>query len=114
MRRNVGRFPGDFVFQLSGQEFESLKSRSLVRPDGRAALRSRIATLKRGHHARYLPYAFTQPAQALIQCGSVLELARFAPAEAWLRKGVSFTEALGPERITANLPLVRDSGTRAA
>lgn len=44
-------------------------------------------------------------AQALIQCGSFLELARYAPAEAgaWLQRGVSFAEALGTERITATL-----------
>jgi hypothetical protein len=44
-------------------------------------------------------------AQALIQCGSFLELARYAPAEAeaWLQRGVSLAEALGTERITATL-----------
>ena len=46
-------------------------------------------------------------AQALINCGSFLELARFAPAEAeaWLRQGVAYAAALGPQRITASLPM---------
>lgn len=48
VRRNLERFPGDFMFQLSEDEW--------------AALRSQIATLKpgRGQHRKYLPYAFTE------------------------------------------------------
>ena len=47
-RRNAGRFPLDFMFQLTADEF--------------AALRSQIATLKpgRGQHRKYLPYAFAE------------------------------------------------------
>ena len=49
VRRNLKRFPRDFMFQLTSGEAE-------------AALRSRsqIATLKRGHNINYLPYAFTE------------------------------------------------------
>jgi phage regulator Rha-like protein len=46
VKRNIERFPDDFVFQLSTEEYDSL--------------RSRFATLKRGQHAKYLPYAFTE------------------------------------------------------
>jgi phage regulator Rha-like protein len=48
IRRNGARFPSDFMFQLSTQEVESL--------------RSQIATLKtsRGKHRKYRPYAFTE------------------------------------------------------
>jgi len=46
VRRNVGRFPGDFVFQLSGEEFDSLKSRSLVRPDGQAWAPCKVSALR--------------------------------------------------------------------
>ncbi len=48
VRRNAERFPGDFMFQLSGSED--------------AALRSQTATLKpaRGQHRKYRPYAFTE------------------------------------------------------
>ena len=48
VRRNLERFPADFMFQLTGEEW--------------AALRSQIATLKtgRGQHRKYLPYAFTE------------------------------------------------------
>lgn len=48
VRRNRQRFPEDFMFQLTKDESE--------------ALRSQIATLKtgRGQHRKYLPYAFTE------------------------------------------------------
>ena len=48
VRRNSARFPDDFMFRLSAQEWESL--------------RSQIATLKtgRGQHRKYLPLAFTE------------------------------------------------------
>ncbi|RFO95453.1 hypothetical protein DIC66_18355 [Rhodoferax lacus] len=48
VKRNSARFPADFMFQLSADEFDSL--------------RSQIATLKsgRGQHRKYLPYAFTE------------------------------------------------------
>jgi hypothetical protein len=46
VRRNLPRFPPDFMFQLTAEETESL--------------RSQIATLKRGEHRKYLPYAFTE------------------------------------------------------
>jgi phage regulator Rha-like protein len=46
VRRNLSRFPPDFMFQLTSQEWESL--------------RSQFATLKRGEHRKYFPYAFTE------------------------------------------------------
>ena len=48
VRRNLERFPADFMFTLEQDEWE--------------ALRSQFATLKtgRGQHRKYLPYAFTE------------------------------------------------------
>ena len=43
--RNLDRFPADFMFQLS--------------QDDRDSLRRHFGTLKRGQHAKYLPYVFT-------------------------------------------------------
>jgi hypothetical protein len=60
VRRNADRFPQDFVFQLTNQEFEILRSENVLLPDGRTALRSQIATLKRGRHVKFPPYAFTE------------------------------------------------------
>src|SRR6267142_1080899 len=46
VRRNAARFPEDFMFRLSAEEWDSL--------------RSQFATLKtgRGQHRKYLPRAF--------------------------------------------------------
>ena len=60
VRRNAARFPRDFIFQLTRQEFEVLKSRNVISSDGRASLRSQNATLKRGQHIKFPPYAFTE------------------------------------------------------
>lgn len=47
VRRNIERFPqNDFMFELSQQEYD--------------VLRSQIGTLKRGEHVKYLPMAFTE------------------------------------------------------
>ena len=48
VRRNMVRFPGDFMFRLSAEEWNSL--------------RSQFATLEvgRGLHRKYLPLAFTE------------------------------------------------------
>ncbi len=60
VKRNVERFPGDFAFRVTPQEFAALQSQRLVQSDGRAALRSQIVILKRGQHAKYPPLAFTK------------------------------------------------------
>ena len=48
VKRNSERFPDDFMFQLSEEEYESL--------------RSQIVTLEtgRGKHRKYMPYAFSE------------------------------------------------------
>lgn len=48
VKRNADRFPVDFLFRLTAEEVD--------------ALRSQTATLKRGRgqHRKYLPYAFTE------------------------------------------------------
>jgi len=62
VRRNRDRFPEDFVFQLSQEEHE--------------ALRSQFATLKtgRGQHRKYLPYVFTE--HGAIMAAAVLDTPR--------------------------------------
>ncbi len=58
VRRNLKRFPRDFMYQLAQEEFDSL--------------RSHFATIKtgRGKHRKYLPYAFTE--QGIAMLSSVL------------------------------------------
>lgn len=54
VKRNIDRFPETFRFQLSQDDYDSL--------------RSQIATLEtgRGKHRKYLPYAFTEQGVAML------------------------------------------------
>lgn len=60
VRRNLQRFPDDFMFELTKEEYNSL--------------RSQFATLKRGEHSKYLPYAFTE--HGILMLSSVLNSER--------------------------------------
>jgi hypothetical protein len=60
VQRNAGRFPHDFVFQLTRPEFEALRVGGVVSAAGRSALASQNAILKRGRHVKFLPFAFTE------------------------------------------------------
>ena len=60
VKRNSGRFPGDFVFQITRDEFNALRSQNAILADGRAALKSQNAILEAGRHTKYLPLAFTE------------------------------------------------------
>ncbi len=60
VKRNSGRFPGDFVFQITRDEFDALRSQNAILADGRVALRSQNAILEAGRHTKYLPLAFTE------------------------------------------------------
>ena len=49
VKRNITRFPDDFMFQLTSEEFQLLKSQIVTSIRG-APLRSQTVTLKRGEH----------------------------------------------------------------
>ena len=59
VKRNKRKFPIDFMFQLTGEEYENLRSRFVTsRGDTN---RSQIVTGSQKHrNPRYLPYAFTE------------------------------------------------------
>ena len=52
VKRNIDRFPGDFMFELSEREHDSL--------------RRQFGALKRGGHSKYLPFAFTEQGVAML------------------------------------------------
>lgn len=54
VRANIERFPSDFMFELTKEEYDSL--------------RCKIFTLKtgRGQHSKYLPFAFTREGIAML------------------------------------------------
>ena len=52
VRRNIDRFPEDFMFELTKEEYD--------------VLRRQFGTLKRGRHAKYPPLAFTEQGVAML------------------------------------------------
>jgi hypothetical protein len=54
VRRNIDRFPSDFMFEISQEEW--------------GVLRSQFVTLEigRGKHSKYLPFAFTEQGVAML------------------------------------------------
>ena len=95
VKRNINRFPEDFMFQLTQDEashsrsqfvtlndddalrsqiatlnqgLESLRSQNVTSNQGSESLRSQIVTLKsrRGQNIKYLPYAFTRNGIAML------------------------------------------------
>ena len=60
VKRNLDRFPEDFMFQLTAKEFADLRFQS-----GTSSLRSQIGTSRWGGR-RYSPYAFTEQGVAML------------------------------------------------
>ena len=77
VKRNIERFPEKFCFQLTEEEFSSLRSqivtlnKTTVQDNFEDSfLRSQFATLNentgRGKHRKYLPYVFTEQGIAML------------------------------------------------
>ncbi len=56
VRRNIGRFPADFMFELTQKEYQSLRSQNVI--------------LKRGQHSKYPPFAFSEQGVAMLSSNS--------------------------------------------
>jgi len=54
VKRNIERFPADFMFQLDADETERLRSQTVILKTGR------------GQHRKYLPYVFTEQGVAML------------------------------------------------
>jgi len=67
VKRNIKRFPADFMFQLTREEFEDLRFQIETLEKGQA-LRLQNETLKtgRGQHTKYMPFAFTEQGVAML------------------------------------------------
>ena len=88
VKRNIDRFPLDFMFLLTKQEAESL--------------RSQIATLKRGRgqHRKYMPYVFTE--HGAIMAASVLDSERAVQVSIYVvRAFVQLREMLSSNKALA-------------
>jgi hypothetical protein len=69
VKRNLERFPEDFMFQLTWKETEELLRSQIVILDGetgakplnhQGSLRSQSVILKQGQHRKFRPFAFTE------------------------------------------------------
>lgn len=65
VKRNLKRFPADFMFQLTKEEFDSLRFQSETSKSGNM-LRLQNETSKGRGGTRYLPYAFTEQGVAML------------------------------------------------
>ena len=58
VKRNIERFPDDFMFELTPEEYESLRCQNGTIESGR------------GQHSKYLPFVFTE--QGVSQLSGIL------------------------------------------
>jgi hypothetical protein len=105
-RRNRKRFPEDFAFQLTTEEFEALRSQiaTLMESDVRRESNwSQIATFKhgRGEHRKYRPWAFTE--HGALQAANILRSERAIAMSIYVIR--AFIELR--ERIAANAAILK-------
>ena len=94
VKRNLQRFPADFMFHITKQELSALRSQ-IVTLDN-AAERSE----GRGRHAKYLPYAFTEQGVAMLS--SVLRSDRAVKANVEIMRAfVRLRELVGHNEVLA-------------
>lgn len=89
VRRNSARFPADFMFRLSAEQWRSL--------------RSQFATLERGRgkHRKYLPLAFTE--HGAIMAATILNSPRATEVSVYVvRAFVRLRELLASNRHLAS------------
>lgn len=54
VKRNIERFPEDFMFELTKEEYDSIRCQNFTLKNGR------------GQHSKYLPFAFTREGIAML------------------------------------------------
>jgi ORF6N domain len=69
VKRNIRRFPKDFMFQLTREDFEDLRLQIETSNESLSS-RSQFVTLKnnRGQNLKYLPFVFTEQGVAMPAC----------------------------------------------
>jgi hypothetical protein len=86
VRRNMKRFPNDFMFELTKEENQSLRSQNVI--------------LKRGKYSKYLPFAFAEQGVAMLS--SVLNSERAIEVNIEIMRAfVKVREMLGTQRELA-------------
>ena len=65
VKRNIKRFPADFMFQLTKEEFDGLRFQ-IETSENASSLRLQNVTSKGRGGTRYMPYAFTEQGVAML------------------------------------------------
>jgi hypothetical protein len=108
VKRNIDRFPDDFMFQLSAEEWGILKSQNVI-----SSLRSQNGASKRSWGgSRFAPYAFTE--HGALMLSSVLRSPRAVEislliirAFVWLRQTVPAYQELAAKLMELENAVVR-------
>jgi hypothetical protein len=67
VKRNPNRFPEDFMFQLTGGEWDVLKTEIIGSVSGQGRERSQIVTaVSHNRNIKFLPFVFTEPGVAML------------------------------------------------
>ena len=82
VKRNLNRFPSDFMIELTREEYNSLRCQNGTIENGR------------GEHSKYLPYAFTENGVAMLSSVLTSEVAiqiniQIMRAFTWMRQTLS-------------------------
>jgi hypothetical protein len=92
VRRNRGKFPADFLFELTRPEAVDLQH---SKKQEEAILRSQIVTLRHGHHVKHLPFAFTEHgaimAATILKSPQAVQMSVFV-VRAFVKMRAAFTD----------------------
>jgi ORF6N domain len=99
-RRNKGRFPADFAFRLSSEEFEAMRSQIVIASSRATNIRSQVVTASR-RNIRYQPWAFTE--HGALQVANILQSDRAIAMSVYVIR--AFIEQR--EKLAANAAILR-------
>jgi hypothetical protein len=100
LRRNKRRFPADFAFQLSGEEYDAMRSQIVIASSGAKNKRSQIVTESR-RNIRYRPWVFTE--HGALQAANILRSNRAIAMSVYVIR--AFIELR--EKVAANAAILK-------
>lgn len=100
LRRNKRRFPADFVFQLSGDEYDATRSQIVIALSGAKNRRSQIV-IGSSRNIRYRPWAFTE--HGALQAANILRTDRAIAMSVYVIR--AFIEQR--EKVAANAAILK-------
>jgi ORF6N domain-containing protein len=100
LRRNKRRFPADFAFRISGEEYEAMRSQIVIASSTAEGIRSQIVTGFR-RNIRYRPWAFTE--HGALQAANILRSDRAIAMSVYVIR--AFIEQR--EKLAANATILK-------